>query len=782
MSQPFLQKLYDIIHANIGNASFSAGDLSGEMGMSHSNLLRKVRSLTGKSINQFIREVRLKQALEILREEDVTISEVTFRIGFTSPSYFTACFGKYYGYPPGDVKKNDNDEIKPNGDVIAPDKDDFEKDVSQGNKTEQRKKFSRWQIFLASILLFTLTATVLILIFKNNDLRAMTDRKIVTDEFGRKSVAKVFKKEFVTLFNTFPFKNLVPEDTSSNWLSQGIGHGLALDLLQFPYVVVWYRGGNNYQEQMKTAKEAGAKFFISGSYRKTADKINVISRLYNPANGSLIKEREFIGQDLFSLIDTISIQARLDMGLPNWLIAAYPDIPFSDQYTNSIEAFKYFCNAYSNTTGSLVSLPTLKKSIDIDSTFAYALYKGVYHSHYFQVPGVNVKKYIQQAMRHKDRLNPATEVAVRTLYYQVFGQNDKAIALAEMQHELNPDPALLTQLANLYLTNLQVDKLQKSYTELVAFYEDSNSKLHLVEAYLLAGEFRKGQKLLNELLSENPNNTSALLYAGEFAIHNGNFDAARDYFEKAILIDPEKKNLWSRVFTAIDFGRKHPKTAEQLDQYSGLFRSENSPMEVEYLVLRNRLISKASNQEHCFLYFTSDSTAVDIRYDINVTWIFDNQGDITKELTEQYGILHTRWKKDTLIQKAMELFESGNSEEALPAFQNAYQEYPQHYYLAYFIQHLNFIQSPGYINAEAGFKAIYGTYNDSKVTLGVENGKLIYQQSSGAEWEILSLSEDLFMFSEGYFDLLQIEKDGDKITGISIVRNNGTKRFLKKDS
>jgi len=783
MGQTFLQKLHDIIHSNIGNASFSAKDLSEEIGMSQSNLLRKVRSLTGKSINQFIREVRLKRALEILKEEDVTISEVTFRIGFTSPSYFTACFGKFYGYPPGEVKKGDNDGIKNKDDATGPDSDDSEKDVSQGNKAKQGYKFSKLQIILASFLLFALTATVLILIFRNDDLRAMTEKVTVTDEFGKKMVVNVFNKEFVNVFIIFPFKNLVAEDTSSNWLSQGIGHSLAMDLAQFPYLAAWYYfGEDNYQEQIKTAKKADAKFFITGTYRKTADNINVIYRLYNPVSGSLVKEREFIGPDLFSLIDTISIQARLDMGLPDWLIAAYPDIPFSDQYTNSIEAFKCYNNAYSYPTGGAEFLATFKKSIDIDSTFAYALYKGVYYSHYYQVPGVNVKKYIQQAMRHKDRLNPAKEMSVRTLYYQIFGQNDKAIALAEMQHELDPDPAFLTQLANLYLTNLKFDKLQKTYTELAALYEDSYSKINLLKAYLLTGEFRLGKKLLNELLAESPDNTSLLLYAGEYAIHSGNYDAARNYFKKAILIDPKKEKLWSRIFYAIDFCREHSMTPEQLDQYRGIFRSESSSMEVEVLVLRNHLISKASNQGAFFLYFTSDSTAVGIRSDINVTWIFDNQGNITKEQTEQHGIVYTRWKKDALIQKAFELLESGNIEEALPAFQKAYQVNPQHYYLAHFIQHINFIQSPEYIHAEAGFKALYGTYNDSKVTIAVENGKLEYQNSSGAEWEILPLSEDLFMFPEIYSDLLQIEKDGDKINGISIVRNNGTRIFLKKDS
>ena len=108
MDQSFHEKLLEVIEANIGNPDFGAKILAREIGMSYTNLLRKVKSHSGKSINQLIRDTRLTKALEILQTEDVSITEVSYRLGFSSPAYFTTCFKKRFGYSPGDIKPKQN--------------------------------------------------------------------------------------------------------------------------------------------------------------------------------------------------------------------------------------------------------------------------------------------------------------------------------------------------------------------------------------------------------------------------------------------------------------------------------------------------------------------------------------------------------------------------------------------------------------------------------------------------------------------------------------------------
>ena len=108
----FLNKITEIIEENISNEQFGVSELAREIGMSRSNLLRKIKKLTKLSVSQFIRQVRLKNAVEMLKQNSLTVSEVSFKVGFSSPSYFIKCFHDYYSYPPGEVGKrnlNEND-------------------------------------------------------------------------------------------------------------------------------------------------------------------------------------------------------------------------------------------------------------------------------------------------------------------------------------------------------------------------------------------------------------------------------------------------------------------------------------------------------------------------------------------------------------------------------------------------------------------------------------------------------------------------------------------------
>ncbi len=103
----FLSKITGVIEENISNEQFGVSELANEIGMSRSNLLRKIKKSTNLSVSQFIRQLRLKNAMEMLKTEDLTVSEVSYEVGFGSTSYFVKCFHDHYGYPPGEVAKRD---------------------------------------------------------------------------------------------------------------------------------------------------------------------------------------------------------------------------------------------------------------------------------------------------------------------------------------------------------------------------------------------------------------------------------------------------------------------------------------------------------------------------------------------------------------------------------------------------------------------------------------------------------------------------------------------------
>lgn len=110
MGNVFIHKLTEIIEANINDPRLGVNELAGKMGMSYISLHRKLRSLTGKSPNQYIREIRLNKAWELLQDESLTVFEVSSRTGFSTAAYFATCFHTYFGYPPGEARGREERE------------------------------------------------------------------------------------------------------------------------------------------------------------------------------------------------------------------------------------------------------------------------------------------------------------------------------------------------------------------------------------------------------------------------------------------------------------------------------------------------------------------------------------------------------------------------------------------------------------------------------------------------------------------------------------------------
>ncbi len=140
MDQVFLNKVIEVIEANLANDKFGAAELSRELGMSHSNINRKLRSIQKKTISQLIQEIRLQHAMEMLQEKVATASEIAFRVGFSSPAYFNKCFHDYYGYPPGEVKKREPENPADSETIISEEKSRPDLEAMKGSKLINRKK------------------------------------------------------------------------------------------------------------------------------------------------------------------------------------------------------------------------------------------------------------------------------------------------------------------------------------------------------------------------------------------------------------------------------------------------------------------------------------------------------------------------------------------------------------------------------------------------------------------------------------------------------------------
>ena len=100
VDEAFLKRIMALMEANMGNENYWVDELAADMNTSRSTFFRKLKKLTGQAPNDFMRVVRLKRAVQLLEQDELNITQVSYMVGFTDPSYFGKCFKKVYGVSP----------------------------------------------------------------------------------------------------------------------------------------------------------------------------------------------------------------------------------------------------------------------------------------------------------------------------------------------------------------------------------------------------------------------------------------------------------------------------------------------------------------------------------------------------------------------------------------------------------------------------------------------------------------------------------------------------------
>jgi YesN/AraC family two-component response regulator len=98
----FLDTCILVVENHLTDSDFGIKALADEIGMSHSNLYKRVKSISGQSVNSFIRFIRLRKAAELMINSDHNVTEVAFRSGFNDAKYFGKQFSKLFGATPSE--------------------------------------------------------------------------------------------------------------------------------------------------------------------------------------------------------------------------------------------------------------------------------------------------------------------------------------------------------------------------------------------------------------------------------------------------------------------------------------------------------------------------------------------------------------------------------------------------------------------------------------------------------------------------------------------------------
>ena len=105
LDKDFVEKFKMLVEERMGDSGLNVEDLGREMGLSRVQLYRKLKLLTNYAPNELLRMARLKRGASLLASSGMTVAEIAYEVGFTSPSYFTKCYKEQFGESPTDFLK-----------------------------------------------------------------------------------------------------------------------------------------------------------------------------------------------------------------------------------------------------------------------------------------------------------------------------------------------------------------------------------------------------------------------------------------------------------------------------------------------------------------------------------------------------------------------------------------------------------------------------------------------------------------------------------------------------
>lgn len=101
----FIKKVMDLLEKHISDSEYGQEQLAQDLLLSRSTLYRKIKAVSGMSPLDFMRNVKMKKACAMLRQHEMSISEIAYSLGFTNPKYFTKCFKEEMGLTPSEYQK-----------------------------------------------------------------------------------------------------------------------------------------------------------------------------------------------------------------------------------------------------------------------------------------------------------------------------------------------------------------------------------------------------------------------------------------------------------------------------------------------------------------------------------------------------------------------------------------------------------------------------------------------------------------------------------------------------
>ncbi|MBC8230865.1 tetratricopeptide repeat protein [bacterium] len=406
---------------------------------------------------------------------------------------------------------------------------------------------------------FLFTVLLLILIFHGKGLGATTRTVTVTDEEGKQIERVIPKSEFRRSVALFNFDNRTG-NSELDWLQYGFTLCLDSDLSQdlfletksafgFDRSMYHHIAEAGFSEgvelpftlKRKIAKEFHMRYFLSGDFTQSDNQLMLNSSLYETERGKLVAENRITGDDIFSLIDTVTIQLKRDLDIPKHHLQGVEDLPVSEIITASVDALRLTTlglKAWLFQNDLEVVPQYLEKSIQEDPTFAFAHYMlGAFYTHLSQ--NEKAIKGLEKAMQYIYKLPESLQFGVKDFYFQMKGEPEKRVNLLKMRVELYPDDIKAhEELAYVYRTKDQLDKAIAEYEKIMTLTPQPYNYYHVLsDIYLKQGQIDEALKYVQRYAEQFPKESRSFIELAGLYKHIGDYQQAKSHYERALLIE-----------------------------------------------------------------------------------------------------------------------------------------------------------------------------------------------------------------------------------------------------
>jgi tetratricopeptide (TPR) repeat protein/TolB-like protein len=407
------------------------------------------------------------------------------------------------------------------------------------------------------------TIILILTIFGGKELGSATTEVAVQDEAGQTHKRKIPKGQMTKRLAIFFFENETG-DTNLDWLQYAIMAGCHVDLDQDPFFSVYSAYDNDIYQRIvqagfsegmiipltlekKVAQEIEREYFLEGSIKLQHDTLVVSTYLYETTHGRLISEHTLKEPNIFNIIDQISLQTRKDLGIPDWHIESLEDLPITELFTRSHDAFREYIrgsnliNLKNDLEGSLAHF---YRAVESDPSFALAWW-ALYTANINLGRTVAAIKALDATMQNIYKLPENLQFLVKEEYYLVTEEPEKRLAVLNMWVNLYPDDIRgHFRLAGAYFKRNQIDQAIEEYNKILAIDPSRVYYFSYIgSAYLQKGFFKEAIKYLEQYQKHFPKDYRPFLAFGNLYYTMGQYDNAQQNYTNALMLQPTEISI-----------------------------------------------------------------------------------------------------------------------------------------------------------------------------------------------------------------------------------------------